>query len=63
MVEEFKYLGIMVNKRGMGIDRYVQAGNKAYFVYREMMKNKKIMYETKMRTYECVIRPVVTNGA
>lgn len=57
MVEEFRYLGIMVNERGREVDGHSQAGNSAYFVYVEFWRTT-IRYETEMRIE---IRSVVTD--
>lgn len=64
-VENFKYLGVMINnknQRKQEIDQRIQAGHRAYYKYKTIMKDKSISRDTKRRVYKAAIRPVVIYG-
>lgn len=61
-VEEFRHLGMVVNglnERGREIDQHTQAGYRMYFVYRDILKIKKIRHITKTKICKDEIRAVV----
>ena len=65
-VENFKYLGSIINnknERSIELKQRIQAGHKAYHKYKTFMKHNRISKNTKLRIYKTAIRPVVTYGA
>jgi hypothetical protein len=61
-VETFKYLGTVLNKgnyKGMEIRSRVRAGNKCYYALDSVMKSKLISRQSKLKTYQTIIKPVV----
>ena len=62
-VNQFKYLGSLLNERNeliIEIKERISAGNRAYFSSQKILKNKNITRETKKTLYKTVIRPAVT---
>lgn len=65
-VDEFKYLGTLLNSKNKiedEINSRIIAGNKAYFANSKVMKSKLISRKAKLKLYKTLIRPVVTYGA
>uniref|UniRef100_A0A8D8QNX5 Craniofacial development protein 2 n=1 Tax=Cacopsylla melanoneura TaxID=428564 RepID=A0A8D8QNX5_9HEMI len=65
-VEQFKYLGEIVNNAGKtssAIKDRLNLGNKAYFANQTLIKSKLITRNTKMKIYKTLIRPVITYGS
>jgi sorting nexin-29 len=65
-VNTFKYLGFLIdneNRITSTIRERIQAGNKAYHANIQLLKNKLIGRELKLKIYKTLIRPIVTYGA
>lgn len=62
-VQTFKYLGKNINDRGEDIKERIQAGNRAYYSNKNILKDKSISKRTKLRIYKGLIRPVVMYAA
>lgn len=62
-VENFKYLGVIVNSknnRSVEIQERIQAGNRAYWTYKKLLQDRNISRNTKLMIYRAAIRPVTT---
>lgn len=64
-VETFKYLGFLLHRRNerAHIKQRIQQGYKAYYANKQMLKDKKLSKNTKLKIYKTTIRPVVTYAA
>lgn len=65
-VESFKYLGVTINgknERSVEVTERIKAGDRAYWRYRQLLKDKQLSTKTKLRVYRTAIRPVVTYAA
>jgi len=65
-VENFKYLGTMVNKmnsRSIEVNARLTMANRAYYGLQNHMKSRIISRHTKTLLYKTLIRPVLTYGA
>lgn len=65
-VESFKYLGVIINNKNekkQEIDQRIQAGHRAYYKYKNIMTDKKISRNTKLRVNKTAIRTIVIYGA
>lgn len=51
------------NNRSTEINERVKAGNRAYWKYYKLLKNKYISISTKIKVYKTAIRPVIIYGA
>jgi len=62
-VDRFKYLGMLIDN-GNNITNTIRdrilAGYKAYYANIQLLKNKNISRQTKLKIYKTTIRPVVT---
>jgi hypothetical protein len=64
-VDNFKYLGTMVNKmsnRSVEVNARLTMANRAYYELQNHMKLRIISRNTKTLLYETLIRPVLTYG-
>lgn len=65
-VDSFIYLGVIINRkceREEEIKKRVQAGNRAFYHNKSLLKDKKLSRETKIKIYKTLIRPVVAYAA
>lgn len=65
-VENFKYLGIMVNSSGerrTEITEKIIAANRAYYANRDLLRSKILTKHTKIKLYKTIIRPVMMYAA
>lgn len=65
-VENFNYLGVMINNRNerrSEIKQKIQAGNRAYHANKNILRDKQIKKKTKIKLYKSLIRPVLTYAA
>jgi hypothetical protein len=64
-VSSFRYLGNMINNDNRNdncVKERIQAGNRAYFANRKILKSKVISRAAKLQVYKTLIRPVPTYG-
>ena len=65
-VDNFKYLGTMVNKlnnRSVEVNARLTMANRAYYRLQNHMKSRIISRNIKTLLYKILIRPVLTYGA
>ena len=65
-VDNFKYLGTMVNKmnnRSVEVNARLTMANRAYYGLQNHMKSRIISRNTKTLLYKTLIRPALTYGA
>jgi hypothetical protein len=64
-VKEFSYLGSQMNQTN-SISSKIQArilsGNRCYYAHGKLIKSRTLNRTSKLKTYESLIRPVVTYG-
>jgi hypothetical protein len=66
VVDEFKYLGTLVNIKNSipeEIKRRTVAANRSYYGLNKIFKSKHLTRRTKIRLYKTLIRPVITYGS
>lgn len=65
VVEEFRYLGAIVNNKGNNsqeISSRIMAGQRAFYGLKRVLTSKNISRNAKVRMYKTLIRPVVLYG-
>lgn len=65
-VKQFKYLGVLIdssNERSVEIKERIKAGNRVYWKYQKLLKDRNLSRKTKIKIYKAAIRPVITYGA
>jgi hypothetical protein len=65
VVNEFKYLGTLINTKNSipeEIKRRIVAANRSYYGLNKIFKSKHLTWRTKIRLNKTIIRPVITYG-
>lgn len=65
-VHSFTYLGSIITDTGSNSEEIatrILKGNRCYYLYNYLLKNKLLSRPLKMRLYKTIIRPVVTYGS
>ncbi len=65
-VNQFKYLGTIVNKNNditTEITNRINMANRCYFGLRKQLKFKFLSKDTKIQLYKALIRPIVLYGS
>lgn len=65
-VQDFNYLGVPINyknNRNAEVKAKIQAGNRAYYANKHLLRDRQITKRSKMKIYKSLIRPVITYAA
>jgi hypothetical protein len=66
VVEEFKYLGTLINTKNKvseEITKKIIAANRSYHGFHKILKSKYVTWHSKIRLYKTLIRPVIAYGS
>jgi hypothetical protein len=66
VVDEFKYLGTLINIKNSvpeEIKRRIVAAKRRYYGLNKILKSEHLTWRTKIRLYKTLIRPVITYGS
>lgn len=64
-VQMYKYLGITIHRRDERINNKerIQTGYRAFYANKQLLRDKNLSKNTKLRVYKTIIRPIVTYAA